>query len=272
MKKDFLTEPAKGYLDLSDHPLPPEEEEREGDESDGYEPSIAPDQEELPTLGDDSEATKFDMPIKRYRTKGPQAFGPVKPPDYEDPQPEVPERDPPAPAPLPDIQEDQHMDETHKREHGGNEEDQHDEPSTKRSRTEYLEIYFAKVESLLKSRQKKEMRYQALDEKSKKCFDQAIKKEFKNNTDIGAYRALSVEESASIRQTMPEKIMESRLVLTAKPLEPHEVEPARQEGLLLDRQPGDLDGEPCKAKARHVMKGYSEEGADEIEAATPQVT
>ena len=30
--------------------------------------------------------------------------------------------------------------------------------------------------------------------------------------------------------------------------------------------------EPCKAKARHVMKGYSEEGAEKIDAATPQVT
>ena len=43
--------------------------------------------------------------------------------------------------------------------------------------------------------------------------------------------------------------MESRLVLTSKPLEPHEAKPARQEGLLLERQPHDPEGETCKAKA-----------------------
>lgn len=67
---------------------------------------------------------------------------------------------------------------------------------------------------------------------------------------------------------MPHRIMESRLVLTPKPLEPHEVEPAKQEGILLDWD----SEEPCKAKARHVMKGFSEEGSEDIEATTPQVT
>ena len=62
--------------------------------------------------------------------------------------------------------------------------------------------------------------------------------------------------------------MDSRFVLTAKPLEPQDIEDAKKSGLLLQ---WDAD-EPCKAKARHVMKGYSENGAEEIEAATPQVT
>lgn len=62
--------------------------------------------------------------------------------------------------------------------------------------------------------------------------------------------------------------MESRFVLTAKPLEPEDVQPARERKILLDW----TGEEPCKAKARHVMKGFSEEGAETLDAATPQVT
>eukprot|EP00435_Cladocopium_sp_Y103_P040911 s2194_g11.t1 len=270
-KKDFATEPKRGYLDLSEHPLPPGEQPDDEDvRSEGYEPSIAEEDKEETRESRERPEMEHDMPIKRHRTKGPQEYGPVIPSAVL-PVPQDPHQEAHVPAPLPEIDEEEKHDESHKREHDTME-DGDDEPSAKRTRTEYLEIYFTKVENLLKSKQKKEIKYQALDEKSKKRFDQAIIKEFKNNTDIGAYKVLSVEESAKIRQTMPEKIMESRLVLTAKPLEPHEVGPAQQEGLLLDRQPHDPDGEPCKAKARHVMKGYSEEGADEIEAATPQVT
>ena len=273
-KKDIATEPCRGYLDLSDHPLPPEEDPGpdgvQDQMSEGYEPSIAPDEalqdepEVAPLPADpEQEQSSYSMPIKRQRVKGPQPLGPVVPAALV------------QPGHQQDVQEDEESDnEDHqglKREHD-QDETQEEEPRSKRSRTEYLEIYFTKVENLLKGKQKKEIKYQALDERSKKRFDKAIRKEFQNNTDIGAYRVLSVEESARVRQQMPDKIMESRLVLTAKPLEPHEVEPARQDGLLLDQAQGDADNEPCKAKARHVMKGYSEEGADDIEAATPQVT
>ena len=137
-----------------------------------------------------------------------------------------------------------------------------------KSRLEYLEIYLTKVENLIKAKQKKEIRLNELSAKNRRCFEKAILKEINNNKTIGAYTKLTPEESANVRQTMPEKIMESRFVLVAKPLEPHEVEQAREEGILLDWD----SEEPCKAKARHVMKGYSEEGADEIEATTPQVT
>eukprot|EP00435_Cladocopium_sp_Y103_P029748 s1932_g7.t1 len=279
-KKDVMTEPTRGYLDLSNHPLPPEEEADRQDSDDGYEPSLHPGDEEpaelpgprLPALRpvEDDDAIKYDIPIKRQRTKGPQELGPRLPPAV----PEVTDDGPAAPLPEKEdeeIETSHGVGETHKREHEEADETM-EEPQPKRTRTEYLEIYFTKVENLLRSRQRKEVKYQSLDEKSKRCFDRAIMKEFKNNTEIGAYRVLSPEESAKVRKTMPDKIMESRLVLTAKPLEPHEVGPAEQDGLLLDRAPGDLDGESCKAKARHVMKGCSEEGADEIEAATPQVT
>ena len=51
--------------------------------------------------------------------------------------------------------------------------------------------------------------------------------------------------------------MESRFVLTAKPLEPQDDADSRQGQLLLDW----YTDEPCKAKARHVMKGFSEDGS-----------
>ena len=143
-----------------------------------------------------------------------------------------------------------------------------EEQPAKRSRMEYLEIYHLKVENLLKSKQKKEIRLKELTGKNYQCFIKAISKEINNNIDIGAYKVLTLEESARVKQQEGDKIMDSRFVLTAKPLEPQDIEDAKKSGLLLQ---WDAD-EPCKAKARHVMKGYSENGAEEIEAATPQVT
>ena len=61
--------------------------------------------------------------------------------------------------------------------------------------------------------------------------------------------------------------MKSRYVLTEKAVEPHEIEVLKKEGLLLDDETGEL----LKAKARHVMKGYSEANAENLESTTPQV-
>ena len=137
--------------------------------------------------------------------------------------------------PQGELQEEQPADtnteesvETNKREF--NDEGRQEQPPTKRLRHEYLEIYMNKVENWMKTRQRKEIRFQELSNKNQKCFKAAIGKEFNNNINIGAYSIVSPEESAKVRQTMPQRIMESRLVLTPKPLEPHEVEPAKQEG------------------------------------------
>lgn len=54
--------------------------------------------------------------------------------------------------------------------------------------------------------------------------------------------------------------MKSRYVLTRKPCEPEDIASAQAEGILLDDE---TDG-PHKAKARHVMQGYSENGSEEI--------
>ena len=78
---------------------------------------------------------------------------------------------------------------------------------------------------------------------------------------------MSREESERIRREKGDLIMKSRYVLTEKAVEPHEIEVLKKEGLLLD----DETGEMLKAKARHVMKGYSEANAENLESTTPQV-
>ena len=62
--------------------------------------------------------------------------------------------------------------------------------------------------------------------------------------------------------------MKSRYVLTKKPIEDFAVEDAMSADEVLDSSP---PGQPCKAKCRHVMQGYSESALLELETSTPQV-
>ena len=66
------------------------------------------------------------------------------------------------------------------------EDDEEDEPVSKRSRLEYLEIFELKVSNLLKAKQNKEVRFQELSQTNKECCRKAMKKEIENNLDIGA--------------------------------------------------------------------------------------
>ena len=115
-----------------------------------------------------------------------------------------------------------------------------------------MACYYQKLEPLIAARQKKEVRLNEMTKINQTKFRKAIEKEIRNNLSIGAYTILSQEESARIRQEQPEKVMESRYVLTAKEIEIDEVEETKAAGLLLDWE----GEEPCKAKARHVMKGF----------------
>eukprot|EP00435_Cladocopium_sp_Y103_P067523 s922_g30.t1 len=148
------------------------------------------------------------------------------------------------------------------------EEEGNDEESrpSKRLRTELLEIYFTQIENLV-TRKRKEVHLNKMTKLEKERFQKAIQKEIKTNLQSGAYEFLSKEESEKIRRTKPEKVMKSRYVLTEKPIDPEDIAKVTQEGLLL---PDQSDG-PCKAKARHVMKGFSETGAEFLDSTTPQV-
>jgi hypothetical protein len=151
------------------------------------------------------------------------------------------------------------------REHGGEADGAEDRP-TKRMRIELMEIYFNQIENMA-SRKRKEVHLKKMSPEEQDKFQKAIQKEIQTNLKSGAYEFLSKEESERIRRTKPEKVMKSRYVLTEKPIEPEDVEKVTQEGLLL---PDQADG-PCKAKARHVMKGFSETGAEFLDSTTPQV-
>ena len=99
-------------------------------------------------------------------------------------------------------------------------------------------------------------------------FFHATATEIRNNLGTNAYVILTPQESKEVRETRPGRIMESRYVRTAKPLEAVDIDKTRAEELL-----GDGHGGPCKAKVRHVMKGFSEDGAETlVESATPQIT
>ena len=129
------------------------------------------------------------------------------------------------------------------------------ERPTKRHRQELLEIYYAKLETLFKARQRKEIKLKELSKLDTQAFFNATAKEIRNNLETGAYKMLDDHTSETVRAMKPERIMESRYVRTAKPLEADEVDKAKMDGLWLE---GDHGG-PCKAKVRHVMKGFSEE-------------
>ena len=147
-------------------------------------------------------------------------------------------------------------------------EDHDGEPEAKRMRTEYLEAYMVKVTSLLQSRQKKKIKINEMSKNNKACFLKATAKEISNNINIGAYSLITLEEPAEVRRNNPERIMSSRYVYTAKPLEAVDVPAAQMDGLLLEWN----TAEPHKARVRHVMQGYSENGSEYLSSTTPQVT
>ena len=271
-------EPKRGFLDLSEDPLPAVEGE---DGASDYEPSIAPADD-----GDDQPPWQGPLPVVERRLKRKtdvrEAFaedeemrgGDILLPEEDlranldrDAPPE-PER--PSEGALPDTAQPDGQPEHEtglKRESPDDIED-FDEPEAKRIRNDFLDIMFAKVTALIQTRQRKEVKPHELNKTNKLAFDKATKKEVTNNINIGAYQPISLEESARARQEHPEKVMSSRYVYTAKPLEQQEVGEAQLDGLLLDWS----SNEPHKAKVRHVMQGYSEDGSEFLNSTTPQIT
>ena len=136
----------------------------------------------------------------------------------------------------------------------------------KRSRLDLIEVFNLHLQNLIRQRQKKEAKLADFKGADAERAKKAILKEVNNNLGIKAYELLGHELSKKIRKNKPEKIMESRYVVTKKPLEPSDGAKAQAEGLLLD----DLDCS-AEAKCRRVMKGYSEEAAVDLEFSAPQV-
>ena len=146
-------------------------------------------------------------------------------------------------------------------------EENEQERDAKRLRTEFLEILNVAIEKALAAKQKKEITYRKLPESEKGKFQTAIEKEINNNIESGAYIILDKEASERIRREKDDKIVKSRYVLTEKPIEEDDIPKAQCEGVLMVK-----DGNnSTKAKARHVMKGFSEENSEYLEVTTPQV-
>ena len=261
-KEAFDKDPRKGYIDLSKEPLP--EFDNEDIDPDDYVPD---------TVDADETVNHPERRVRRKTTEVPFVDTPIMLPaeaitdekagDPDETGDDViladEDLEPPEAGPQTDGQWEPLR---------GEGDESGNERPTKRHRQELLEIYYAKLETFFKARQRKEIKLKELSKLDTQAFFNATAKEIRNNLETGAYKMLDDHTSETVRAMKPERIMESRYVRTAKPLEADEVDKAKMDGLWLE---GDHGG-PCKAKVRHVMKGFSEEGAEDLEAATPQVT
>eukprot|EP00435_Cladocopium_sp_Y103_P068193 s512_g31.t1 len=292
-KKRLQDQDFKGYIVLDE--TPPDHEDYAEDEE--YIPPPRPkfrltgkhaeaDVEFKPDMFDekrDEKRRRLAEPAEmNSKMAEPSLIEPVLPEGgiFNDPEdaPEIDSPDVVPTSPLPDEETDieaeptqdghaEHAEELHRGQVRQAEGPDEGEPPAKRHRAEFLEILYNELEKITMTRNRKEITYGRLDHNNKKKFDKAISKEIQNNLKSGAYEVLSREESEKIRREKGHLIMKSRYVLVEKAVEPHEIEVIRGEGLLLD----DETGEMLKAKARHVMKGYSEANAENLESTTPQV-
>lgn len=186
-------------------------------------------------------------------------------------EPEMSMDGPPGDQVLPDVTEETQPETIEKEKRSAeeieNQEDQDGEHPTKRLRVDLIEVLLQSVEKAMAAKMKKEVSYKNLSETAKVLFQKAIEKEIKNNIETGAYEILTPKESERIRREKEDKIVKSRYVLTEKGIEEDDVEKAKFEGVLISE-----DGPSSKkAKARHVMKGFSEENSEYLEVTTPQV-
>ena len=284
-RQELEKEPKRGFLDLTDDPLPPLEELHPDLPVEPCEPGRAPEEQShlLPghAGGERGDPQRVLPPADREQWQGPlppvrsRLYGKVRvrePDEDAEMENDEPEEAAEESREISSNIAEPSNDGTENEVPSGTKreanEDERWEPMAKRSRLEYLELYYTKVASLIQSRQRKEVQIGALSKFNQECFRKAMQKEINNNISTGAYKPLTMEQSAKVRREQPEKIMESRYVTTAKPLEAIEVDAAKSDGLLLDWE----TSEPFKAKVRHVMKGFSEEGAELLDSTTPQVT
>ena len=226
------------------------------------------DAEEASPEKNDSEATQFGATLPSYpEIKNDEATTPEIVEDRAEPlvgRSEIAEHD------MTEEHEDENM-ESRGTTRGAEEmesEAENGEPSAKRLRAEFLEIFHQTIEKAMQNKMKKEIQFKQLETELKEKFMKAIQKEVRNNIETGAYEVLDAKESEHIRRTKGDKIVKSRYVLTEKTIEPEDVPAAVTEQIAILDEPEN----PKKAKARHVMKGFSEEHSEYLEVTTPQVS
>ena len=111
----------------------------------------------------------------------------------------------------------------------------------------------------------KELRFKDLDAYDQQLFREAIMKEWTTNIEAGAISVLSPEASRNIRQRLPHRIMRSRLLLTAKPVED-------ESQLTQDKRVHCAPSGPCcKAKARWIARGDKDPDVFQVESSSPVI-
>eukprot|EP00435_Cladocopium_sp_Y103_P008670 s753_g2.t1 len=114
-------------------------------------------------------------------------------------------------------------------------------------------------------RASKELRLKDLDSHDFELFKQAIQKEWRTNIDNGAIAVIEPQEAQKIRQHQSHRIMQSRLLHVAKPIDDvTQVEPSS----VLNCSP---DGAPCKAKSRWVARGDKDPDLFNVCASSPVI-
>ena len=117
----------------------------------------------------------------------------------------------------------------------------------------------------INKRASKEIKLQNLDDHDAALFKSAIEKEWNTNISNGAIRVLDPIASQRIRQQMPSRIMHSRMLHVAKPLDdPTQVEPNQ----ILHCSP---TGTSCKAKSRWIARGDKDPDLFSVCASSPVI-
>eukprot|EP00435_Cladocopium_sp_Y103_P044561 s170_g12.t1 len=111
----------------------------------------------------------------------------------------------------------------------------------------------------------KEIKLKDLNPHDAHLFKTAIDKEWNTNIANGAIKVLDPVESQRIRQQMPNRVMQSRLLHVAKPLDdPSQLEPSQ----ILNCSPS---GIPCKAKSRWIARGDKDPDIFSVCASSPVI-
>ena len=114
-------------------------------------------------------------------------------------------------------------------------------------------------------RTQKEIKLKDLDTQDYERFKQAIQKEWKTNLENGAIKVVAASEAMRIRQHLPHRIMQSRLLHVAKPIDDmSQIEPSQ----VLNCSPS---GVPCKAKTRWVARGDKDPDIFSVCASSPVI-
>eukprot|EP00435_Cladocopium_sp_Y103_P020687 s58_g5.t1 len=136
------------------------------------------------------------------------------------------------------------------------------------SQMESHDVYVGEVgtsSNSVNKRASKEIRLKDLDSHDYELFKQAIHKEWKTNIDNGAIAIVPPHEAQKIRQHSANRIMQSRLLHVAKPIDDvTQVEP----NAVLNCSSA---GAPCKAKSRWVARGDKDPDIFSVCASSPVI-